>query len=91
MKVRSLPLQMRKANLARSTRQHNVSDLARRAGIERTALYRAFAGRETHPNFSTVLNLLNVMGFESCVANRESVQACMSPVKAHTCGIFDPD
>jgi probable addiction module antidote protein len=36
-------------------RQHNVTDLARRADIERTSLYRAFAG-EQHPNFSTVLN-----------------------------------
>ena len=35
-----------------ATRQHNVADLARRAGIERTSLYRAFAGGEKHPNYS---------------------------------------
>jgi len=57
-----------------ATRQHNIADLARRAGIERTSLYRAFAGREKHPNFSTVLNVLNAMGFELQVTTRESAQ-----------------
>jgi probable addiction module antidote protein len=47
-----------------ATKQHNMSHLARRAGIERPTLYRAFAGREKRPNFTTVINVLRAMGFE---------------------------
>jgi hypothetical protein len=49
--------------------------------------------REKHdPNFSTVLNVLNAMGFELHVVNRENVQTRMSPVKEHpTSGAFDLD
>ncbi|MGY8662163.1 addiction module antidote protein [Bradyrhizobium sp. UFLA05-109] len=58
-----------------ATRQHNIADLARRAGIERTSLYRAFAGEEKHPNFSTVLHVLGAMGFELRVIARQNAQA----------------
>ena len=56
-------------------RQHIVADLARRAGIERTSLYRAFAGGEKHPNFSTVLNVLHAMGFQLHVTLRQNARA----------------
>jgi probable addiction module antidote protein len=57
-----------------ATRQHNITDLARRAGIERTNLYRAFAGGEKRPNFSTVLNVLHAMGLELHVTIRRNAQ-----------------
>ncbi|MDE5446360.1 putative addiction module antidote protein [Bradyrhizobium sp. CSA207] len=47
-----------------ATRLHNISELARRSGIVRTSLYRAFAGGKAHPNFSTVLSVLHAMGFQ---------------------------
>ena len=61
-----------------AARQHNLADLARRAGIERTNLYRAFAGGEKRPNFSTVLNVLHAMGLELHVTIRQNAKP-MSP------------
>jgi probable addiction module antidote protein len=40
---------------------HNVSDIARKSGLERPSLYRAF-GDKQHPNFSTILGVLDAMG-----------------------------
>jgi len=57
-----------------STRRYNIAELARRAGIERTSLYRAFSGGEKHPNFSTVLNVLHAMGLQLQVTMCQSAQ-----------------
>jgi probable addiction module antidote protein len=43
---------------------HNISDIAKKSGIERPSVYRAFSGRKTFPNFNTVLNVLNARGFQ---------------------------
>ena len=56
-------------------RQHSVAELARRAGIVRTSLYRAFSGADKHPNFSTVLNVLDAMGLQMHVTTRQKVEA----------------
>ena len=55
--------------------QHNISDIAKKAGIERSSLYRAFAGSPTHPNFKTVLSVLDAMGFQLHVTAREGERA----------------
>jgi len=47
-----------------ATRLHNVSDIAKKAGIERPSVYRAFSGKKTFPNLNTVLNVLDAMGFQ---------------------------
>src|SRR6478735_8342785 len=52
-----------------ATRLHNISELARDAEIERTNIYRAFAGEQL-PNFSTVLRVLDAMGFQLRVTQR---------------------
>jgi probable addiction module antidote protein len=57
-----------------ATRLHNISDIARQAGIERPSVYRAFAGVR-FPNFSTVLNVLNAMGFQLRVTPRRGKRA----------------
>ena len=46
-----------------ATRLHSISDIASKAGIERTSLYRAFAG-ESLPKFSTVVSVLDAMGLQ---------------------------
>jgi probable addiction module antidote protein len=51
-------------------RQHNISDVAKKAGIERSSLYRAFAGSPKHPNFKTVLSVLDALGFQLHVTAR---------------------
>lgn len=53
-----------------ATRLYNISDLAHRSGIERPSVYRAFAGGPKHPNFTTVLNVLDAMGFQMYVRLR---------------------
>jgi probable addiction module antidote protein len=50
--------------------RHNISDIAKKAGIERSSLYRAFAGSPKHPNFKTVLSVLDAMGFQLHVTAR---------------------
>ena len=55
-----------------ATRLHNVSDIAKKAGIERPSVYRAFAG---HPNLSTVLGVLDAMGFQLKVVPRRGQRA----------------
>jgi probable addiction module antidote protein len=54
------------------TQHHNVSDVARKAGIERSSLYRAFAGGPKHPNLKTVLSVLDAMGFQLHVIVRRA-------------------
>jgi probable addiction module antidote protein len=75
-----------------TTRQHNMADLARRAGIERTSLYRAFAGGEKRPNFTTILNVLRAMGFELRVVTGQNAHERKPTAKErHTPGAVDLD
>ena len=53
-----------------ATHLHNMSDIAKKSGIERPSLYRAFSGRPTGPNFKTVLSVLDAMGFRLKVTVR---------------------
>src|ERR1700687_6058167 len=55
--------------------RHNISDIAKKAGIERSSLYRAFAGSPKHPNFKTVLSVLEAMGFQLHVTARRGERA----------------
>jgi probable addiction module antidote protein len=52
-----------------AVQMHNVSDIAEKAGLQRSSIYRAFGGERT-PNFSTVLNVLSAMGLRLKVARR---------------------
>ena len=55
--------------------RNNISDIAKKAGIERSSLYRAFAGSPNHPNFKTVLSVLDAMGFQLHVTARGGERA----------------
>jgi probable addiction module antidote protein len=57
-----------------ATRLHNISDIARKAGIERPSVYRAFAGQQ-FPNLSTFLSVLDAMGFKLKVTPRRGPRA----------------
>jgi probable addiction module antidote protein len=52
------------------THLYNISDIAKKSGIERGSVYRAFGGGPKHPNFKTVLNVLDAMGFRLQVTVR---------------------
>jgi probable addiction module antidote protein len=55
--------------IGESIRQHQVSDLAEKAGLRRTSIYRSFGGKQS-PNFSTVLALLDAMDLQLKVVLR---------------------
>jgi probable addiction module antidote protein len=44
-------------------RLHNMSDIAKKSGVERTSIYRAFAGPHV-PSLSTVVHVLDAMGLQ---------------------------
>jgi probable addiction module antidote protein len=64
-----------------ATRLHNISDIAKIAKIERPSVYRAFAGRQ-FPNLSTVLRVLDAMGFELKVAPRRGKRARLAKARS---------
>jgi probable addiction module antidote protein len=58
-----------------ATPLHNISELARDAEIERSSIYRAFVAGKELPNFSTVLRVLDAMGFRLKVTQRRGNRA----------------
>jgi probable addiction module antidote protein len=48
---------------------HPATDIAKKSGVERTSLYRAF-GPKQYPHFTTVLNVLDAMGLQLKVTVR---------------------
>jgi len=54
---------------------YSISDIAKVSGLERTSIYRAFEGDTTHPNFKTVLSVLDAMGFQLHVKVRRGAGA----------------
>src|ERR1700730_12226698 len=57
-----------------AARLHNMSDIAKKAELQRPSVYRAFSGRKS-PNFSTVLSVLDAMGFQLRVTPRRGRRA----------------
>ena len=53
-----------------ATRLYNISDLAKKSGLARPSIHRAFAGDPKKPNFTTVFNVLDAMGFQLHVTVR---------------------
>lgn len=65
----SSPEELRGA-LATVARSHGVSDLARRSGITRAGIYKAF-GEEGNPSFETIRAILGAMGLKLTVEPAE--------------------
>ena len=61
--------------IAAATRLYNISDLAQKSGLARPSLHRAFAGDPKKPNFTTVFNVLDAMGFQLLVKVRRGGRA----------------
>ena len=58
-----------------ATRLYNISDLAQKSGLARQSIYRAFAGDPKKPKFTTVLSVLDAMGFRLHVTVRRGAAA----------------
>jgi probable addiction module antidote protein len=54
---------------------YNISDLPQKSGLARTNFHRSFAGGKIKPNFTTVLNVLDAMGFRLHVTMRGDAPA----------------
>ena len=67
--------------IAAATRLYNISDLAQKSGLARTNIHRAFAGGKRKPNFTTVLNVLDAMGFRLHVTVRRGARAKSARLK----------
>ena len=55
--------------IGEATRLYNISDMSKKAGIKRESIYRSFGGQQ-HPNLTTVLSVLDAMGFRLKVTPR---------------------
>ena len=60
---------------------YNISDLAQKSGLARPSIHRAFAGDPKKPNFTTVLNVLDAMGFQLHVTMRRDAPARAARLK----------
>jgi probable addiction module antidote protein len=67
--------------IAAATHLYNISDLAQKSGLARPSLHRAFAGGPKKPNFTTVLNVLDAMGFRLHVTVRRGGTARAARLK----------
>ena len=65
-----------------ATRLYNISDLALISGLARPSIHRAFAGDPIKPNFTTVFNVLDAMGFQLHVTVRPGARARAARLKS---------
>ena len=68
--------------IAAATRLYNISDLAQKSGLARPSIHRAFAGDPIKPNFTTVFNVLDAMGFQLHVTVRRGARAKSARLKS---------
>jgi probable addiction module antidote protein len=68
--------------IAAATHLYNISDLAQKSGLARPSIHRAFAGDAKKPNFTTVLNVLEAMGFRLHVTVRRGAPARAAQLKS---------
>lgn len=65
-----------------ATRLYNISDLAEKSGLARPSFHRVFAGDPIKPNFTTVFNVLDAMGFQLQVTVRRGARARATRMKS---------
>jgi len=58
-----------------AAKMHNITDIAKKSGIERPSVYRAFAGGGRYPNLTTVAKVLDAMGLRLQVTSKRGSRA----------------
>src|SRR4029453_5617106 len=58
-----------------AAKTHNITDIAKKSGIKRASVYRAFAGGGGYPNFTTVAKVLDAMGLRLKVTIKRGSRA----------------
>lgn len=65
-----------------AVKAHNIADVARKAGLNRPSVYRAFAGGGAYPNLTTVIGVLSAMGFRLKVSAKPGSRAKVSRIRS---------
>jgi probable addiction module antidote protein len=58
-----------------AAKMHNITDIAKKSGIKRVSVYRAFAGGGSYPNLTTVAKVLDAMGLRLKVTIKRGSRA----------------
>jgi probable addiction module antidote protein len=58
-----------------AAKTHSITDIAKKSGIRRESIYRAFADGGRYPNLTTVIKVLDAMGLRLKVAIKRGSRA----------------
>jgi probable addiction module antidote protein len=61
-----------------AVKAYNIADVARKSGLNRPSVYRAFAGNGASPNLTTVIGVLDAMGLRLKVIGKQGRRAKLS-------------
>src|SRR5687768_16804150 len=67
-----------------AVKTYNVADVARKSGLSRPSVYRAFAGGGSSPNLTTLLGVLDAMGLRLMVVPKRGDRAKPSRIRSAT-------
>jgi probable addiction module antidote protein len=62
-------------SIGAAAKSHNIADIARKSGVNRASVYRAFAGGGAFPNLTTVVGVLAAMGLRLKVVPKRGDKA----------------
>jgi probable addiction module antidote protein len=62
-------------SIGAAAKSHNIADIARKSGVARASVYRAFAGGGAFPNLTTVVVVLAAMGLRLKVVPKRGDKA----------------
>ena len=71
-------------SIGAAAKSHNIADIARKSGLRRPSVYRAFAGGGAFPNLTTVVGVLAAMGLRLKVEPKRGVTAKPSRLSRET-------
>ena len=62
-------------SIGEAVKAYNIADVAKKSGLSRPSVYRAFAGGGAYPNLTTVVGVLGAMGLSLKVAVKRGDRA----------------
>lgn len=65
-----------------AVKAYSIADVARKSGLSRPTVYRAFAGSGAYPNLTTVVGVLDAMGLRLKVITKSGARAKASRIRS---------
>jgi probable addiction module antidote protein len=62
-------------SIGAAAKSHNITEIAKKSGLNRPTMYRAFAGGGAYPNLTTVVGVLAAMGLRLKVEPKKGPSA----------------